>query len=443
MPAHPSPPKFGFRRVWRVVLWNTLLTLASLILIMAVSEAYLRRNMSFSESSWAREFVPGVGILYRPHTLVRATDGVEFWTESKVNSLGFLEREPLAPEEATESCHIAIIGDSFVEAREVKLANRFPVLLEEFAKRELPELDVTTSAFGRRGTGQIQQIPFYDQYASKMNPDLLVLVFFKNDFLENSSFILNLLSVHPWDPDHPPHSFAQKSGTGRISLHPPDPEFENHRIVQSLPPHFRVIFSLDGLTEYRLLMRMKTIFWDPYHYSMLDEQLLEKVSILRKRPQYASLTADWDGKRMTRAELERAPMDAEPLMAVQEALDFTAFSLDQFQERAERDNMPLVILANETLSLRLSDDAQRNRKYQAHIEILREMADARGIPVIDLYDYAVRLGGRIEDRLSEMVLVHDRHWNATGHRRAAEAVLEYLKQNREICDTQATVEPAS
>ena len=63
------------------------------------------------------------------------------------------------------------------------------------------------------------------------------------------------------------------------------------------------------------------------------------------------------------------------------------------------------------------------------------MADARGIPVIDLYDYLVGLGGRIEDRLSEMVLVHDRHWNETGHRRAAEAVLEYLKQNREICDT--------
>ena len=188
---------------------------------------------------------------------------------------------------------------------------------------------------------------------------------------------------------------------------------------------------------------MKTIFWDPYHYSMLDEQLLEKVSILRKRSRYASLTADWDGKRMTRAELERAPMDAEPLMAVQDALDFTAFSLDQFQARAERDNMSLVILANETLSLRLSDDAQRKRKYRAYIEILREMADAREIPVIDLYDYVVRLGGRIEDRLSEMVLVHDRHWNKTGHRRAAEAVLEYLKQNREICDTHAAVERAS
>ena len=212
--------------------------MASLILIIAVSEVYLQQNMPFEQSSWKKEFVPGVGILYQPHTVVQATDRVEFWTESKVNSLGFLEREPLVPGEASKGCHIAIIGDSFVEAREVQLANRFPVLLEEFAKRDLPELDVTTSAYGRRGTGQIQQIPFYDHYASKMNPDLLVLTFFTNDFLENSSFIFSIQTMYSYDPDHPPYSFAQKLETGKISLYPPDPEFEN-QIMESLPPHLR------------------------------------------------------------------------------------------------------------------------------------------------------------------------------------------------------------
>ena len=216
--------------------------LASLILIIAVSEVYLQQNMPFEQSSWKKEFVPGVGILYQPHTVVQATDRVEFWTVSKVNSLGFLEREPLAPEEASKSCHIVIVGDSFVEAREVQLANRFPVLLEEFAKRQLPELDVTTSSYGRRGTGQIQQIPFYDHYASKMKPDLLVLTFFTNDFLENSSFILSLMTMYPYDPDHPPYSFAQEPEPGKISLYPPDPEFEN-QLVESLPPHLRFIFS--------------------------------------------------------------------------------------------------------------------------------------------------------------------------------------------------------
>ena len=234
----PLPPRFGFRRVWRVAFWNTLLTLAGLILIMAAGEVYLRLKMPFVEASWDLEFVPGVGFLFQRHTLVRATEGVEFWTESKVNSLGFLEREPLAPEEVAESCHIAIIGDSYVESREVQLANRFPVLLQQFAKEELPELDVTTSAFGRRNTGQIQQIPFYDHYAYKMKPDLLVLTFFRNDFTDNSSFLSNLMS--PWDPDHPPHYFAKKSESGEISLYPPDPEFQDYKddpILLPPPPH--------------------------------------------------------------------------------------------------------------------------------------------------------------------------------------------------------------
>ena len=30
---------------------------------------------------------------------------------------------------------------------------------------------------------------------------------------------------------------------------------------------------------------------------------------------------------------------------------------------------------------------------------------------------------------------HDSHWNAAGHQWASEALLEYLKQNQEICDT--------
>ena len=436
------PPRFGFRSVWRIAFWNMLITLAGLILIMAAGEVYLRLTMPFVESSWDLEFVPGVGFLYRSHTLVRATDGVEFWTESKVNSLGFLEREPLAPEEAAESCHIAIIGDSFVEAREVQLASRFPVLLEEFAERDLPELNVTTSAFGFRGTGQIQQIAFYDHYAHKMKPDLLVLTFFRNDFTNNSSFLHNLVS--PWDPDHPPHYFAKKSETGGISLYPPDPEFADYRddsilLSPSPPPPIGIL--LDGFPEYRLLMRMKAVFWNPRSSILVNKRMFEKVKTLRKRPRYASLTADWEGTSITWAGLSHVLMEAEPLMAVQEALDLTAFALDQFQERAERDGVSLVILAHETMSSWLSY-ARRKTGRRAHIDILREMADARGIPVIELYDHMVRLGGPIEDRLHEMRFRHDGHWNETGHHRVAEALLEYLKKNREICDARAAVELA-
>ena len=67
-------------------------------------------------------------------------------------------------------------------------------------------------------------------------------------------------------------------------------------------------------------------------------------------------------------------------------------------------------------------------------DTLSALAEARGIPVIDQYDYMLRQGGKIE----EANWAHDGHWNPTGHRWAAEALLEYLKQHPEICDGAAT-----
>ena len=54
-------------------------------------------------------------------------------------------------ERAAASCHIAMIGDSYVEARQVPIADKFHVRLEELAARELRHLDITTSAFGIMG----------------------------------------------------------------------------------------------------------------------------------------------------------------------------------------------------------------------------------------------------------------------------------------------------
>lgn len=131
-------------------------------------------------------------------------------------------------------------------------------------------------------------------------------------------------------------------------------------------------------------------------------------------------------------------MEERPLLAIREALDFMAFGLDQFQERADRDGASLAILATESMSMGTKN--VRQKPERAPINTLREMADARGIPVIDLYDYAIRQGEgeQIKDRLLEMRFAHDYHWNEIGHRRAAEAVLEYLKANPSICDTQTS-----
>ena len=104
----------------------------------------------------------------------------------------------------------------------------------------------------------------------------------------------------------------------------------------------------------------------------------------------------------------------------EDALDFTAFALDQFRERADRDGAALVILTSNNMGTR--GDLGFDR--------LTALAEARGIPVIDYHDYVLRQGA--EPR-RDARWEHDFHWNIAGHRWAAEALLEYLKANQEIC----------
>ena len=58
------------------------------------------------------------------------------------------------------------------------------------------------------------------------------------------------------------------------------------------------------------------------------------------------------------------------------------------------------------------------------------MAAASGIPIIDQADYILRQGAELEDAQWR----HDNHRNATGHRWAAEVLLEWLKDNEDVCD---------
>ena len=404
--------------VMRLVGRNVLLLVAGLVLIGLAGEAWLRLKVPFRQEHPPTVFVPNVGVLLRPDAEVRWTNGLDFWTVSRTNSLGFLDREPIRSERAAETCHLAMIGASFVEARQIAISEKFHIRLEEMAARELPALDVTTSAFGREGTGQINQLAFYDEYARHLHPKLVTLVFTSHGFIRNSSGLVLLSSRKGWDPDHYPFGSAAKDAGGQIYLRPPDPDYREYirlpleswdrKIRREV---YRMSWFADWLAKKkRLLFPANRVDPDPTVATLRD--------FLAEHPGYASLFDGWRPSARRRLTETLAATELPP--AFKEALEYTAFALDQFKERAQRDGASLVILASHVMVEHGDQVLHR----------LNALAQARDIPVIDQYDYILRQGGSYEDAH----WAHDAHWNPTGHQWAAEALLEYLKQNQAICE---------
>ena len=414
----PSSPRF--RRTLRLAAWNALLIIAGLALIALGGEAYFRVTKPYMEKSLPQEFVPGVGILLRPNAEVRATNLLDYWTVSRTNSLGFLDREPPAP--APAGCPVAIIGDSFVDARQVPIADKFQVRLEEMAAIQLPHLNLTAFAFGKAGSGQAEQLPYYDHYARQLRPRLLALVFVGNDVWNNHPVLRSIRSGR--DPRHLPSSSVTRRPDGTLALRPPVPDFQQFHLPSPPPPPEswadRVLDQAGRISWFaRWLEAKRDALYPSEHWRTARSAY---AAALRQHPEYAAILEDADNLswRMERDLSDQlADGDLSPIYA--EALKYTAFALAQFRERAARDGAGLVILASHHL---------KKSGGTTHLfDWLRETAAAQGIPVIDQSDYILRQGGRLADAHWR----HYDHWNAQGHQWAAEALLEWIRENQEIC----------
>ena len=431
----PPPPRGRLAHALRVAAWNAALILGGLAVIAAAGEAWLRLNAPFLDSDEPLRFVPGVGILFEPHTEIRLTNGLDFWTATRANSLGFPDREPPAPERAAASCHVAAIGDSFTGASQVPMADKFHVRLEQLAAAALPALDVTTSAWGRGGTAQASQLPFYDEYARLLRPNLVVLVFFGNDF-DGSSSVLQALPWG-WDPDRAPWAFPERAEDGSLRLRPPDPEYRTHAlpwfpgvggpemlrgIDGSSPPEGWRAAAARALTERSFFAR----WLDAKRQALTGEEpalppLAERAKALAARPGYRWILDGWEPTTAYAKGQLLTSDDPPPVFA--EALEHAAWSLAEFRRRADRDGAALVILAVHHLGAADSSASV----------LLQGWADDLGIPVVSQHDWIVRAGGRLEDAAFR----HDVHWNAQGHQWAAEAILDWLRRHPEVCEDAA------
>ena len=430
----PPPLHKKTRRAVRLASWNVLLTVAGLILVGLAGEVWLRLTTPFVGRLFPLQFVPNVGVLGKPNAVVRWTDGRDFWTTSQTNSLGFLDRELISPERAAASCHIVMIGDSFVVAPEVAIADKFHVRLEALAARELPHLDVTSSAFGLRGTGQIAQLPLYDEYGRHLHPKLVVLLAVSNDFINNSTVLTSLETGQ--DVRHMYFSSAERDEMGKISIRPPSPNSLKSRYARGSGLPKSIALTIKEMWDNT---REISFFLDLLYIQVRDVVYNWKLQLeTRAAREPLSLHPSWFDRQWRPKGPLNIPLPRIPLILkrnlkdprlvrqmsllyFRDAVDMTAFALRQFQARANRDGTRIIILMTHTM---------RSEKGNKSFDLMNTLAKVRNIPIIDQYDYIIRQGGRVEDAN----WTHDLHWNPTGHRWAAEALLEYLKQHPEVCN---------
>ena len=271
-----------------------LLLIAVLALVAVAGEIWLRLTKPFMTAHYpALVFTPGVGQLLAPHEVYRFTNQLDFWTLQRTNRFGFLDREPPSLEDIAQSCHIAIVGDSFVAANQVPIAAKLHIRLEELAADRLPSLNVTTSAFGRDATGQIGQLPLYDAFARPLAPKLVILVFVLNDYMNNSS-ILTAVSKG-WDPDHPAsYATVRRDANGILQLVPPNPKPRPLMPPRPLPPP---TFSqnmrnaiLGSESWFAMWLNAK---WNALVSTKVETSLRTNAEHLSHRPAYASVLDGW------------------------------------------------------------------------------------------------------------------------------------------------------
>jgi hypothetical protein len=419
------------------VLPGVVVSAILIALIVAAGEVYIRTTAPPFVVNWPTRFGPQYGWTFAPGETVSWSNNIDFRTATKVNSLGFLDREPPKDEYPSLGvCRVAFIGDSFVEAAQIPIKQKVQSQLEKFRSSGKP---FETLAFGYSGTGQVNQLPFYDAFASRFHPNVVVLVFVGNDFANNSSPLESVRNG--WDPLHPPRLFFERAASGEFRPILIDPDWTQKTFKQSSQAanwHTATHgYLLAHSSLYKWLYTRLSLRY-PAVARWLDAQvpynstLAGRMSEVSKRwPGGLSgwnFPDDWDMDTMFFA--DHLP----PVF--QEAVEITGHALDEYSKRGRRDGFNLVILADKSLYMQGNNpgttDAEKANPLSAtgQIDRLRELARSRNIPIVDFRAYIESIH---EDPLKAS-FAHDGHWSPSGHQWAAQALNEYFRGHPEVCE---------
>ncbi len=143
-----------------------------------------------------RVYDPQIGLALVPNRHLIHSRGC-FQGEVSINSWGMRDRERTLAK-APDEFRIAMIGDSAVEAVQVKPQEVVNIQMERIL-REQGYKNIEVMGFGVEGIGTTQELLLYQEKVRQFHPDLVLLMFMDNDVFNNSSTLQpKIYGIHDW-----------------------------------------------------------------------------------------------------------------------------------------------------------------------------------------------------------------------------------------------------
>jgi len=342
-------------------------------------------NQWDEELGWIAE--PGVEFTY----WIWKEDEKEFETLQKVNEWGFTDQE--IPEQwPRDGLRIMVVGDSFVEALQVDMKEKFGKLLEKSLLANLRE-DVEVVCLGRSGTGQVAQYAYWKKFGPIMRPDILVLVFVANDLRDNHPELT--ARYYGWNPLHPPRYTAilWDPGPDGLADLPPDRNWRAHNKVLAPRDILRQQSSWASSTALGRFLLSRFFKGKAYLYPWYQT--------------YKGLYVDYAFWSST--------LKSDPV--IEAGYLITERILNRYARESKSYGTKLIIMIGDAYSLDVTVD--QTTSYRTFHDWVARQAERLSVEFISLPEYITENGLDSGDfRCS------DGHWNPKGHR----LVKELLEQ---------------
>jgi len=373
-----------------------------------------------------------LGMVFLPHQPTTRSNGYDYNVTQFTNNFGFLDRDR-SFEKADGTFRILVLGDSYVEAVQVSIPNKFHSLLEGFLNgMKLPK-KVECIAMGFSGMGTSNQLLFYENLGRKFRPDLVIYLFIANDFWNNSPTLHGI--CEGWHPAKGPRFFLELDHrTNQVVNLPPVLDYYKYMIpVAPVPEVVEKPLPTDALFSWSVLYQesratLKNYFQQSEQEEIVDSLMTQRIKFLRKNdPFFGPKLEGWNYPD------DLAPQEmyfADTLPRVfEESLQLTDLALAQLKANVERDGARLILAADTYCTDPAMTGEQKGRKVSPKkiYERIDSLAKKNQLPLIDLYDSFLERGTIEETRWK-----HDGHFNEKGHRWTALAFRDYIASNNLI-----------